>query len=55
MSKDQKGKKAYQQWKKKSKLAIPQVGQMEDEAQVGQAKQNWQKRRQGRHGFKETK
>lgn len=26
MSKDEKGKKAYLQWKKKSKLSIPQVG-----------------------------
>ncbi len=30
MSKDEKGKKAYDQWKKKSKLSIPKVGQMED-------------------------
>lgn len=29
--KEEKGKKAYQQWKKKSKLYIPKVGQLEDD------------------------
>lgn len=29
-SKEEKGKKAYQKWKKKNNLAIPKVGEMED-------------------------
>lgn len=36
--KEEKGKKAYTQWKKKSKLYIPKVGQLEDEEQVNKAK-----------------
>jgi len=28
MSKDEKGKKAYQAWKKKSSLSIPKAGQI---------------------------
>ena len=36
--KEEKGKKAYQTWKKKSKLFIPKVGQLEDEEQVNKAK-----------------
>ena len=38
MSKDEKGKKAYDQWKKKSKLAIPQVGEIEDAGKTSQAR-----------------
>ncbi|HAO08889.1 MAG TPA: hypothetical protein DCQ50_18360 [Chryseobacterium sp.] len=35
---EEKGKKAYQKWKKKSKLNIPKVGQIEDDQQVNKAK-----------------
>lgn len=38
MSKEEKGKKAYEQWKKKSKLSIPQAGDVEDERKIGMAK-----------------
>lgn len=55
MSKDEKGKKAYTQWKKKSKLSIPKAGQMEDQEQVNMAKDSWLQRRKFRHGWKENK
>ena len=54
-NKEEKGKKAYQKWKKKFKLAIPKAGEMEDEDQVGRARDNWKSRRKARHGWKETK
>lgn len=55
MSKDKKGKKAYDTWKKKSKLSIPQVGQTEDAEQINLAKDSWLQRRKYRHGWKENK
>lgn len=55
MSKDEKGKKAYQKWKKRFNLAIPKAGEMEDEGQVKRAKESWQTRRKARHGWKENK
>jgi hypothetical protein len=38
MSKDEKGKKAYETWKRKSKLSIPQVGEAEDAGKTSQAR-----------------
>ena len=55
MSKEEKGKKAYLKWKKKYKLAIPKAGEVEDDHQTSRAKENWQNRRKGRHGWKENK
>lgn len=52
MSKEQKGKKAYQTWKKKSNLVIPKAGEMEDEEKVQRAQQSWKSRRMARHGWK---
>lgn len=37
LSKDQKGKKAYEKWKKQSKLIIPKTGQIEDEEKTQMA------------------
>ena len=54
LSKQQKGKKAYTKWKKETKLAIPKVGQAEDENQTQKAKDRWVKRRKGRHGWKQN-
>ena len=55
MSKEEKGKKAYQKWKKKFKLSIPKAGEVENDDQTSRAKESWQKRRKGRHGWKENK
>ena len=55
MSKDEKGKKAYVQWKKKNHLAIPQAGDMEDQQKTDRARDSWRKRRMARHGWKENK
>jgi hypothetical protein len=52
MSKDEKGKKAYLKWKKKFNLAIPKVGEVEDQDQTQRAQANWQTRRKARHGWK---
>ncbi len=54
-SKEETGKKAYQKWKKKSKLSIPKAGEVEDNEQVQRAKDNWKSRRMARHGWKESK
>ena len=51
-ARDDKGKKAYQKWKKKSRLSIPKVGQVEDEQHVALAKENWLQRRKFRHGWR---
>lgn len=53
-SKEEKGKKAYDQWKKKSKLHIPRAGDVEDQTKTGKAKENWTKRRKSRHGWRES-
>jgi hypothetical protein len=55
MSKDEKGKKAYQVWKKKSHLAIPKAGDMEDTEKTQRAQDSWKSRRMARHGWKENK
>ena len=52
-NKEETGKKAYLKWKKKYKLAIPQAGEVENQEQVGRARENWKSRRMARHGWKQ--
>ena len=42
VSKDAQGKKAYAKWKKKSRLSLPKLGQMEDTQNTKLAKEKWQ-------------
>jgi len=55
LSKTETGKKAYQIWKKKSHLAIPKAGDMEDQEKTQQAQDSWKNRRMARHGWRENK
>lgn len=55
VSKDAQGKKAYAKWKKKNKLSLPKLGQVEDGESTKMVKQKWLKTRKFRHGWKETK
>jgi hypothetical protein len=55
LSKKETGKKAYQLWKKKSHLAIPRAGDMEDTEKTQKAQESWKSRRMARHGWRENK
>jgi hypothetical protein len=55
MSKDQKGKVAYQKWKKTTHLSLQKVGDVEDTEKTSLAKDYWTKRRRFAKGWKENK
>lgn len=54
-SKDQKGRLAYQKWKKTTHLSLQKVGEAEDTEKTKLAKDYWVKRRKFARGWKENK